>query len=111
MSQVVALPIGVPFEVGASIGIPLMTAYHAVQSCGPLLGRTVVVPQAATFEIQELLYVFTVDPEDRVRATRITTRARLDDARRDALALQADGRFEEALGIARRASMSAEAVR
>jgi NADPH2:quinone reductase len=47
LSQVVALPIGVSFEVGASIGIPLMTAYHAVQSCGPLLGRTVVVPGAA----------------------------------------------------------------
>jgi NADPH2:quinone reductase len=47
VSQVVPLPDGVPFEVGASIGIPLMTAYHAVQSCGPLLGRTVVVPGAA----------------------------------------------------------------
>lgn len=46
-AQVVALPDGVPFEVGASIGIPLMTAFHAVQACGPLLGRTVVVPGAA----------------------------------------------------------------
>lgn len=46
-AQVVPLPDGVPFEVGASIGIPLMTAFHAVESCGPLLGRTVVVPGAA----------------------------------------------------------------
>ncbi len=45
--QAVALPAHVPFEVGASIGIPLMTAYHAVQSCGPLLGRNVVVFGAA----------------------------------------------------------------
>ncbi len=45
--QAVALPAHVPFEVGASIGIPLMTAYHAVQACGPLLGRSVVVFGAA----------------------------------------------------------------
>ena len=45
--QAVALPEHVPFEVGASIGIPLMTAYHAVQVCGPLLGRNVVVFGAA----------------------------------------------------------------
>lgn len=44
------------------------------------LGRTMVVPQAATFEVQELLYVFTLDQDDRVRARRITTRARLDEA-------------------------------
>lgn len=44
------------------------------------LGRTLVVPQAATFEIQELLYVYTLDAEDRARATRIVPRARLDEA-------------------------------
>ncbi|MDP2269185.1 MAG: efflux RND transporter periplasmic adaptor subunit [Archangium sp.] len=43
------------------------------------LGRTLVVPQAATFEIQELLYVFTLDQEDRVRSRRITTRERLHE--------------------------------
>ena len=47
VQQAVALPDHVPFEVGASIGIPLMTAYHAVQACGPLLGRNVVVFGAA----------------------------------------------------------------
>ncbi len=46
-SQVIPLPDGVPFEVGASIGIPLMTAYHAIESCGPLLGKTVLIPGAA----------------------------------------------------------------
>lgn len=46
-SQVVPLPDGISFEVGASIGIPLMTAMHAVQSCGSLLGKTVLVPGAA----------------------------------------------------------------
>jgi NADPH2:quinone reductase len=46
-SQVVPLPDGVPFEVGASVGIPLMTAYHAVQACGSLIGKTVLVPGAA----------------------------------------------------------------
>lgn len=45
--QVVPLPAGVSFEVGASIGIPLLTAFHAVQSCGSLLGRTVLVSGAA----------------------------------------------------------------
>jgi NADPH:quinone reductase len=47
LAQVLPLPDGVPFEVGASIGIPLMTAFHAVQACGPLRGRTVLVPGAA----------------------------------------------------------------
>ncbi len=47
VSQVVPLPDDVSFEVGASIGIPLMTAMHAVQSCGSLLGKTVLVPGAA----------------------------------------------------------------
>jgi NADPH:quinone reductase len=45
--QAVPLPDEVPFEVGASIGIPLMTAYHAVESCGSLFGRSVAVFGAA----------------------------------------------------------------
>lgn len=47
VSQVVPLPDGVPYEVGASVGIPLMTAYHAVQACDSLLGKTVLIPGAA----------------------------------------------------------------
>lgn len=46
-TRVVPLPEDVPLEAGASIGIPLMTAYHAVQACGPLRGKTVLVPGAA----------------------------------------------------------------
>jgi NADPH:quinone reductase len=46
-SQVVPLPDAVDFETGASIGIPLMTAYHAVEACASLAGRTVLVPGAA----------------------------------------------------------------
>jgi NADPH2:quinone reductase len=46
-AQVVPLPDNVSLEQGAGLGIPLMTAYHAVASCGNLLGRTVVVPGAA----------------------------------------------------------------
>lgn len=46
-AQAVPLPDNVSLEHGASIGIPLMTAYHAVESCGSLLGRTVLVPGAA----------------------------------------------------------------
>jgi NADPH:quinone reductase len=46
LSQVVELPDAVSLEVGASIGIPLMTAYHAVQACGSLLGQTVLVSGA-----------------------------------------------------------------
>jgi NADPH:quinone reductase len=47
LRQVVALPDAVSFEHGAAIGIPLMTAFHAVASCGSLLGQTVLVPGAA----------------------------------------------------------------
>jgi NADPH2:quinone reductase len=46
-SQAVALPDEASFEVGASVGIPLMTAFHAVQACGSLVGKTVLVPGAA----------------------------------------------------------------
>ena len=57
-SQVVILPDHISFEVGASIAIPLMTAMHAVQACGSLLGKTVLVPGAAGsvgFYITQLL--------------------------------------------------------
>lgn len=46
-AQAVPLPDGVGFETGASIGIPLMTAFHAVEACGSLLGRRVLVSGAA----------------------------------------------------------------
>jgi len=58
VSQVVSLADDISFEVGASIAIPLMTAMHAVQSCGSLLGKTVLVPGAAGsvgFYITQLL--------------------------------------------------------
>ena len=42
-----ALPDGASFEVGASIGIPLMTAFHAVARCGSLLGKQVLVTGGA----------------------------------------------------------------
>jgi NADPH2:quinone reductase len=45
--QAVDLPDDVSEQVGASIGIPLMTAWHAVASLGSLLGKTVLVPGAA----------------------------------------------------------------
>lgn len=45
--QAVPLPDGTDFTTGASIGIPLMTAFHAVAQLGSLLGRTVLVPGAA----------------------------------------------------------------
>lgn len=46
-AQAVPLPEEVGFDAGASLGIPAMTAFHAVERCGPLIGRTVVVTGAA----------------------------------------------------------------
>ncbi len=46
-AQVVPLPEHVSFETGASIAIPLMTAMYAIQCCGNLSGKTVLVPGAA----------------------------------------------------------------
>jgi NADPH2:quinone reductase len=46
-AQAVPLPAEVGFDAGASLGIPAMTAFHAVERCGPLVGRTVVVTGAA----------------------------------------------------------------
>jgi NADPH2:quinone reductase len=46
-AQVVPLPPGVACEVGASLGIPFLTAFHAVDHVGSLLGRAVVVFGAA----------------------------------------------------------------
>lgn len=43
------------------------------------LDDAVVVPQQSTFEVQEHLFVFRVDEEDVVRATRLVPRARLAD--------------------------------
>lgn len=42
-SQVAPLPDGLSMETGASLGIPLLTAWYAVQVCGGLLGKTVLV--------------------------------------------------------------------
>jgi NADPH2:quinone reductase len=42
-SQVGRLPDGVSTETGASLGIPLLTAWYAIEACGGLLGKTVLV--------------------------------------------------------------------
>lgn len=42
-SQVAPLPDSVSTETGASLGIPLLTAWYAVHACGELLGKTVLV--------------------------------------------------------------------
>jgi NADPH2:quinone reductase len=47
VAQTVALPNNLSFEIGASIAIPLMTAMHSLQSCGSLIGKTVLIPGAA----------------------------------------------------------------
>ena len=46
-SQVLALPDGATLEAGAAIGIPLMTAWHAVHGYGSIDGRTVLVTGGA----------------------------------------------------------------
>ncbi|MDR7269887.1 NADPH2:quinone reductase [Pelomonas saccharophila] len=47
-AQAVALPDGVDFAAAACLGIPAMTAWHAVQRLGGLHGRTVLVIGAAS---------------------------------------------------------------
>ncbi|CAE6813722.1 NADPH:quinone reductase [Paraburkholderia haematera] len=42
-SQVAPLPDKVSTETGASLGIPLLTAWYAVHACGGLLGKTILV--------------------------------------------------------------------
>ena len=42
-SQVGMLPENLSTETGASLGIPLLTAWYATQACGGLLGKTVLV--------------------------------------------------------------------
>jgi NADPH2:quinone reductase len=46
-AQAVALPGGVPFEVGACLGIPALTALHAVRMDGGVAGRSVLVTGGA----------------------------------------------------------------
>jgi NADPH2:quinone reductase len=43
----VPLPAQVSLEMGATLGIPLMTAFHAIASCGSIMGSTVLVFGAA----------------------------------------------------------------
>ena len=45
--QAVPLPDGASFELGASLGVPAMTAYHCLFSDGPLDGKTVLVAGGA----------------------------------------------------------------
>jgi NADPH2:quinone reductase len=42
-NQVATLPDNLTTETGASLGIPLLTAWYAVDVCGRLLGKTVLV--------------------------------------------------------------------
>ena len=42
-NQVAALPQDLSTETGASLGIPLLTAWYAVHACNGLLGKTVLV--------------------------------------------------------------------
>ncbi|WP_263384315.1 NADPH:quinone reductase [Granulicella arctica] len=42
-NQVAPLPETLSMETGASLGIPLLTAWYAVHTCGGLLGKTVLV--------------------------------------------------------------------
>jgi NADPH2:quinone reductase len=46
-AQAIPLPRGVPFEQGASLGIPGITAHRAVHVAGPVAGRWVLVQGAA----------------------------------------------------------------
>ena len=45
--QAIPLPPGVPFEQGACLGIPGITAHRAVHAAGPVAGRTVLVQGGA----------------------------------------------------------------
>ncbi len=45
--QAVALPDGASFELGASLGIPALTAYHCLLADGPVSDRTVLVTGGA----------------------------------------------------------------
>jgi NADPH:quinone reductase len=45
--RVVPLPDGVPFELGASLGVPAMTAHRCLFADGPVRGRTVLVAGGA----------------------------------------------------------------
>ncbi|HYD81146.1 MAG TPA: NADPH:quinone reductase [Paucimonas sp.] len=47
LDHVALLPDNVPFDIGAAIGIPLMTAMHAVTAYGNLAGKTVLVSGGA----------------------------------------------------------------
>jgi NADPH2:quinone reductase len=45
--QAVQLPAGASFELGASLGIPALTAYHCLNADGPVRGRSVLVAGGA----------------------------------------------------------------
>ena len=47
LKQVVPLPAGAPLEQGACLGIPGITAHHAVHVAGSVEGRTVLVQGGA----------------------------------------------------------------
>lgn len=46
-AQAVPLPANIDFEIGACVGIPLLTAYRAVTYDGDVAGQTILVPGGA----------------------------------------------------------------
>ena len=46
-SQAVRLPDSVDMQTGACLGIPAMTALHAIQVCGGVFGKRVLIPGGA----------------------------------------------------------------
>jgi NADPH:quinone reductase len=46
-TQAVHLPSAISFEAGACLGIPALTAWHAVELAGPVAGKTVLVSGGA----------------------------------------------------------------
>lgn len=45
--RAVELPDGVPFDVGAGLGVPALTAHHCLLADGPVAGRTVLITGGA----------------------------------------------------------------
>ena len=73
--QAAPLPDGASFELGASLGVPAMTAHHCVLSDGPVNGRTVLVAGGAG-----AVGHFAIELAKRAGARVVTTVSSLDKA-------------------------------
>jgi NADPH:quinone reductase-like Zn-dependent oxidoreductase len=68
--QAVPLPAAASFELGASLGVPAMTAHRCLFADGPVAGRTILVAGGAGATPQTVVVTYAAEPSNPVLPVR-----------------------------------------